>query len=688
MVNSSNTDHAATATTYDTTWLEVGNHFAADYRPAPGLTFTIPVGLTGVAAGDITDVYVEFTVQTAHTGAFPGLASSEPPCKLTNSTPTGGAFPASRNTGNSPVSIYNASGLSAIRWTAANGAWTKASGTTSVGTAVRSPNLAAHLADAITAGAVPGTDKVTFCSLGETGANNLLRVYSYSGTTKPVLKVVANVTAVSTGVTATTPSASSSVPTPTISYRYNDISYHDGVGDSTRRVIDVHTPSTTPPASGWPVLMFVHGGAFNSGDEDDVATFTRFLSDALGRGFAVVSVSYKFARGNLIFNLSDQWTRPHMTQDILAAMKWVTTQSTYDLNPDFIVGCGNSAGAHIMLEAALLAEDATPDGYTNVYRGQAPGGTPGITGPLGTRYTAWPTLSNTEGRTGIPTVKGMFSFGGPVKLTQVWTDNALFRGAIAVYYGGAPDATISAAGVGSEGDLDAFVTSASGSIYDARTAAAPSFPIGISYSTADTTVTPAASYTPLRSALDTVGYDVSQDSNGTVATGVALSRHGYTGTGDGGGHVNLMTQYDSAFFTGWLDEVIAQNAGIDDSASPGAAELVMSVPSVTISIDDSASPGAAELVMSVPSVTISIDDSASPGAAELVMSVPSVTISTAAAVDGSAAEITVSVPSVTIDVVSGLTVSVVTAGGSVSPVTLWHSDGAGGLVAVESGHQS
>ncbi len=560
MVNSSNTDHAATSASYDTTWLEVGNHFAADYRPAPGLTFTIPADLTGVAAGDITDAYVEFVVQTSHTGAFPGLASSEPPCKLTNSTPTGGVFPASRNTGNSPVSIYNASGLSPIRWTAANGAWTKASGTTSVGTVVRSPNLAAHLSAAITAGAVPGTDKVTFCSLGETGVNSLLRVYSYSGTTAPVLKVTANVTALDASVTTVAPSVNFTVPTPAVVYRYNDISYHDGTGDNTRRVLDIHTPSTTPPAGGWPVLLFVHGGAFNSGDEDDVVGFTRFLADALGRGFAVVAPSYKLASGNLIFNLSTGWTRPHATQDILAAMKWIATQTTYDLDASFIVGCGNSAGGHIMLEAALLAEDATPDSYTNVYRGQAPGGTPGTTGPLGTRYTAWPTLSNTEGRTGIPTIKGVFSFGGPTKLTQVWTDNALFRGAIAIYYGGAPDATISAAGVGSEGDLDAFITSLTGSIYDARTAAAPSFPIGISYSTADTTVTTAASYTPLRSALDTVGYDVSQDANGTVATGVALSRHGYTGTGDGGGHVNLMTQYDSAFFTGWLDEVIALNS--------------------------------------------------------------------------------------------------------------------------------
>jgi acetyl esterase/lipase len=427
---------------------------------------------------------------------------------------------------------------------------------------------------------VPGTDKVTFCSLGETGVNSLLRVYSYSGTTAPVLKVTANVTALDASVTTVAPTVNFTVPTPAVVYRYNDISYHDGTGDNTRRSLDLYLPSSTAPAGGWPVVMFVHGGAFNSGDEDDVGTFTRFLSDATGRGFAVVAPSYKLAEGNIFTNLSIGWTRPHPTQDILCALKWISTQTTYDLDASFIVGSGNSAGAHLMLEAALLAEDATPDGYANVYRGQAPGGTPGTTGPRGTRYTDWTDLDNTEGRTGIPTVKGMFSFGGPVNLTQVWTDNVLFRGAIAIYYGGAPDATISAAGVGNEGNLDAFITSLTGSIYDARTPTAPSFPIGISYSTADTTVTTAASYTPLRSALDTVSYDVSQDSNGNVATGVALSRHGYTGTGDGGGHVNLMTQYDSAFFTGWLDEVIAQNSGV------GGLEVSVVAPGGGITVVD------------------------------------------------------------------------------------------------------
>ncbi|MCA9344506.1 hypothetical protein KC946_01595, partial [Candidatus Saccharibacteria bacterium] len=77
------------------------------------------------------------------------------------------------------------------------------------------------------------------------------------------------------------------------------------------------------------------------------------------------------------------------------------------------------------------------------------------------------------------------------------------------------------------------------------------------YTTNDTTVPEAAGYTALYNALNAVGFDVSQTgSNGTVASGKALSVHSYyDGYFNGGGHDGMFATYSSTFFKNFLTEV-------------------------------------------------------------------------------------------------------------------------------------
>jgi hypothetical protein len=457
---------------------------------------------------------------------------------------------------------------------------------THVGAAADATNTSPNISAAVVAALASINQSTEYLNvmIGPTGSTTeRYRTFSHDDGTparRPSLVVTTQVPPQSDNVTLTAPSVGFAADDVTAYAKYNDVSYHDGVGNSSRRVADVFLPGSTPPAGGWPVVLFTHGGGFNAGSEEDVGgnSGAKFMRDCMSRGFAVVSVRYKLTVAVLDTNTG--WTRPHSVQDVLCATKWLATQSTYPLDTDFIVAAGYSAGGHLMLEACLLAYDSTPNAYSAVYAGQNPGAIPGTTGPLGSRFTGYPALNHTEGRTGIPTVKGFFSFGGPVKLTQVWTDNTVIRPVLNLYYGGQPSTGSLPALVGGEGDIDSYLTAASGTIYSGRTASAPSFPIGITYSTNDTTVPTSGSYTPLRSALNSVGYDVSQDSNGNVATGVALSRQGYAGTGGGGGHDTITLQYDSGFFTGWLDEVIALQSGDDENVTVTAPPSDFFVPTV------------------------------------------------------------------------------------------------------------
>lgn len=473
------------------------------------------------------------------------------------------------------------------------------------------------------------------------------QMVSQNGTTpgyRPVLVITESVPATDASVTTTAPSAGFTAEAVTTFRKVDNVSYDDGTGDADRRFADLYIPFGTPPAGGWPVVMFAHGGGFNAGSEDDLsgAAGARAVRDSIGKGFALMSVRYK--RTDFFFDNNLGWTRPHSVQDVLCAAKWIDTQSTYDLNSAFIVGLGYSAGGHLIMESALLAEDSTPNSYDAVYRGQSPGGTPGTTGPLGDRYTSYPALSHTGGRTGIPTFKGVFSMGGPWDLPQVFADNTPIIGVLGLYYGARPSTGSLVNSVGKEGDLGSFVEGRTGTIYDARTATPPSFPIGITYSTSDTTVPTSCSYTPMRSSLDTVGYDVSQDSNGNVATGVALSRLGYAGTGGAGGHDTIPTQYDSAFYTAWLDEVIAlQASGVDDSVTTTAPSVTAAVGTAVVTLGNAVTTTAPAASLGVGTAAVTTARAVTSVAPLAALSVGSATATPAQPVTTTAPELTVGV---------------------------------------------
>ena len=112
-------------------------------------------------------------------------------------------------------------------------------------------------------------------------------------------------------------------------------------GDDIRQAVDIYLPNEgTGP---FPIVFYVHGGAWQRGRKDDVQ-LVPFIS-GVKRGYAVVSIGYR---------LVPDVRYPDNMFDIKAALRWVACNAEkYMLDPSRTALCGSSAGAHLALMAAF-----------------------------------------------------------------------------------------------------------------------------------------------------------------------------------------------------------------------------------------------------------------------------------------------------------------------------------------------
>lgn len=121
--------------------------------------------------------------------------------------------------------------------------------------------------------------------------------------------------------------------------RLTDLRY----GPATRNELDVYLPEQRPAQSGGaPVVVFIHGGGWNSGDKSDY----RFVGAALAElGYIVVLPNY---------GLYPQVKFPAFMQDAAQAVAWIQAHvAQWGGNPQRLFLVGHSAGAHIAVMLAL-----------------------------------------------------------------------------------------------------------------------------------------------------------------------------------------------------------------------------------------------------------------------------------------------------------------------------------------------
>jgi acetyl esterase/lipase len=114
-----------------------------------------------------------------------------------------------------------------------------------------------------------------------------------------------------------------------------NINYVDGSSLSSQ-TLDIQLP--TSGQGPYPVVMYIHGGAWVIGDK--TSTETRgVLNAALNAGYAVVSINYRLAQ-------NAKW--PAQIYDCKAAIRYLRANATtYNFDPDKIAVLGASAGAHL-----------------------------------------------------------------------------------------------------------------------------------------------------------------------------------------------------------------------------------------------------------------------------------------------------------------------------------------------------
>jgi acetyl esterase/lipase len=139
-----------------------------------------------------------------------------------------------------------------------------------------------------------------------------------------------------------------------------DVAY----GEGPRRRLDVYAPSAR--SGPLPVIVFIYGGSWSSGDKDDY----EFVGAALAsRGFVTVLPDYR---------LVPEVRFPDFLEDCAAAVRWVSDHvSGHGGDPQRIVLVGHSAGAYNAIMLALAGDYLLNAGVD----ADSIGGAVGLAGP-------------------------------------------------------------------------------------------------------------------------------------------------------------------------------------------------------------------------------------------------------------------------------------------------------------------
>ena len=119
-----------------------------------------------------------------------------------------------------------------------------------------------------------------------------------------------------------------------------DVPYLPGDPDAK---LDIYRPESA--SSPLPVLMWIHGGAWISGDKSYLANYSKIIA---AEGFAVVQINYSIAPGARY---------PTPVVQATAALGWIQSAgASHGLDASRIVLAGDSAGSQIAAQTALVQE--------------------------------------------------------------------------------------------------------------------------------------------------------------------------------------------------------------------------------------------------------------------------------------------------------------------------------------------
>lgn len=105
--------------------------------------------------------------------------------------------------------------------------------------------------------------------------------------------------------------------------------------------LDIYTPQTPPPSGGYPLIVSIHGGAWEYGDRHADAILRKLTN----RGYALTSIDYR---------LSNDAKYPAQIDDARDAVQWLLKHAqSYHFDTNKIFAIGVSAGGHLSLLLGL-----------------------------------------------------------------------------------------------------------------------------------------------------------------------------------------------------------------------------------------------------------------------------------------------------------------------------------------------
>lgn len=138
------------------------------------------------------------------------------------------------------------------------------------------------------------------------------------------------------------------------------------LGSADKPSLDLFLPDD-PSRRPLPVVMWIHGGAWISGSKEDVAPYLKVLA---GYGYAVIGVGY---------SVSPKAVYPAAVKELNSALGFIRDHADrYGLDPNRVVLAGDSAGAQLAAQLALLITQPEYARETGVKPAAAPGQLCGI----------------------------------------------------------------------------------------------------------------------------------------------------------------------------------------------------------------------------------------------------------------------------------------------------------------------
>jgi acetyl esterase/lipase len=106
--------------------------------------------------------------------------------------------------------------------------------------------------------------------------------------------------------------------------------------DNSPQVMDIYVPDAGGP---WPVLVYVHGGAWMRGDKAE-PMMSLFARSMTAQGYLVASINYRLYPAGQF---------PAMIQDVKCAVRFLRANAAeYNLDPERVGAVGVSAGGHLV----------------------------------------------------------------------------------------------------------------------------------------------------------------------------------------------------------------------------------------------------------------------------------------------------------------------------------------------------